>query len=152
MAGWYGRQLEVSLSPLPASDPPVFETVLRAPEILIISSPVITSGDPTFSRQENLQWNADPANEEDVFIILDFSPEGYGNEAFSEHDGFANLIRTPDDGAYQFSPSDFGSIPLGATISIFVGRGKYARVTGSDGRHNYVAPYSLTAGLFRLAE
>lgn len=102
------------------------------------------SSGSNFSRTGTITWNQDPNNQKGNYIFISFRPEGLNNDAFVSYPLTKKVLSVPDNGYYQFSPSDFDGIPFGAFISISCARGTYTEIKGNDGSSEYLI-YAYTS-------
>ncbi len=87
-----------------------------------------TSGS-TISRNMPLTWTPSPNNAE-VYIIIEFDPNSFLNEDFSNSTPIERYYAVPDNGSHTVSADKFNGIPNGAKIKVMVARGRVALVGG----------------------
>ncbi|MEM1323480.1 MAG: hypothetical protein AAGG75_24660, partial [Bacteroidota bacterium] len=82
----------------------VLSDSIDLPKEIFVSSPFVYVQD-TIQRDVTINWNADPNNSYDVFILIDYHPDEPFNEAASivYPKRYYKVIPTPDDGTHQLS-------------------------------------------------
>ena len=86
----------------------------------------LSSNPDEFSKSNNVtvRWNADPANTEDVGILLWYQGNSILNSSENLPAGNITYVTTaPDNGQYTISNSDLANFPTGGYITVTVGRG-----------------------------
>ena len=115
----------------------VLEGNLKLPMDIFVSSPTLASTGRSINRRQIVTWNADPNNTRKVVIAIVFDPTKKDNKSLNSNRPTANYIEVNDNGQYQLTPDNFKNIPNKATISIFVARGNYTKVTSTNGKEKY---------------
>lgn len=129
----------------------VLEGNLKLPMDIFVSSPTLASTGRSINRRQVVTWNADPNNTRKVVIAIVFDLTKQDNKSLNSNRPTANYIEVNDNGQYQLTPDNFKNIPNKATISIFVARGNYTKVTSTNGKEKYtIYGYSVAEQKFIL--
>jgi len=96
------------------------EQVVYSPDILSISA---NEYPLEITDEYLLEWNSDPLNEGNVYIIIDYHPDENVELSADYSERSFNFIAVEDDGSEVLKRSDFSNIPRGALVTLTVLRG-----------------------------
>jgi|GEM_PF-4813454 len=152
-----GSVVDIKTEPGPDAPDTLFARLrvpLRLLPVVIASAGGMTGADERaafrIGRGDTLHWNADPMNEQGIYLSVHFNERVPGNEAFVGIRGWRgevrNCIQVPDNGSVVLPRSLFRDVPRGAIVEVTLFRGNYAFLAARKTRPTPVPFIAQTSG------